>query len=211
MKEIVSKCTHGIDLHTAAIYRNNLPQIRASIDDEETKRLAHCFGTTVIINSKLRDGSLREAARKKKVTLLLYEGGEALRLEENSIKMGLRGCLSVMREIAMLPKPVKALNKRITKQTFVAQNSYWVRAPHSGSFYAAKKVGDHVGPDERLALITDPFGERPYEVKSRDKGIIIGISKVPLINEGDAMIHIATFDELAKVKNAINILDTDLY
>ena len=30
MKEIVGRCTHGIDLHTAAIGRDNLPQIRAN-------------------------------------------------------------------------------------------------------------------------------------------------------------------------------------
>ena len=36
MTEIVDNCTHGIDLHTGAIHRSNLPQIRANLDDEET-------------------------------------------------------------------------------------------------------------------------------------------------------------------------------
>ena len=31
MTEIVHKCTHGIDLHTGAIHRSNLPQIRANL------------------------------------------------------------------------------------------------------------------------------------------------------------------------------------
>ena len=34
VKEIVSKCTHGIDLHTGARHRSNFPQIRADLDDE---------------------------------------------------------------------------------------------------------------------------------------------------------------------------------
>lgn len=111
MKEIVSKCTHGIDLHTGAIHRSNLPQVRAFLDDKKTAELAHAFGVPVILHSRLKDGSLREAARKKRVKTLLFEGGEALRFEEEVIRSGLRGCLSVMREIGMLSK-LKALNPR---------------------------------------------------------------------------------------------------
>lgn len=104
MKEIVKKCTHGIDLHTGAINRTNLPQIRAYIDDVDTKRLAFDVGAPVILNSSLRDGSLREAARRRKIPILLFEGGEALRFDDRIIQIGLPGCLSVMRAIGMLPK-----------------------------------------------------------------------------------------------------------
>jgi predicted deacylase len=34
MTEIVHNCSHGIDLHTGAIHRSNLPQIRANLDDQ---------------------------------------------------------------------------------------------------------------------------------------------------------------------------------
>ena len=44
MKEIVANSTHGIDLHAGSHHRINLPQIRASLDDPETKRLAMAFG-----------------------------------------------------------------------------------------------------------------------------------------------------------------------
>lgn len=102
MSEIVDKCTHGIDLHTAAINRANLPQIRACLDDPETQRMAHAFQVPVLLHSTLRDGSLREATRERKIPTLLFEGGEALRFNEKVIKSGLRGVLSVMREIRML-------------------------------------------------------------------------------------------------------------
>ncbi|MDH3343556.1 MAG: succinylglutamate desuccinylase/aspartoacylase family protein, partial [Gammaproteobacteria bacterium] len=85
MKEIVAKSTHGIDLHTGALHRNNLPQIRANMDDEETERLALAFNAPVIISSNLRDGSLRESAADYGIPMLLYEAGEALRFDEVSI------------------------------------------------------------------------------------------------------------------------------
>ena len=205
MKEIVSKCTHGIDLHTAAVHRTNLPQIRACLDDPETNALAASFGVPVLINSALRDGSLREAARSNNVCTLLFEGGEALRFNEEVIKVGLNGCLAVMRQIGMLPVPSKK-NMR-PRKTFICKNSVWVRAPHSGSFRAVKALGNEVQTGKVIAVITDPFGNKPYEVKAPEYGIIIGMSTIPLVNQGDAMFHLATFKDSASAKKAIHILD----
>ncbi|HSG06703.1 MAG TPA: succinylglutamate desuccinylase/aspartoacylase family protein, partial [Nitrospiria bacterium] len=86
MQEVVSKSTHGIDLHTGAVPRSNLPQVRAFLKDPETERLARAFRVPVIINSNFRDGSLREAARERGIPMLLYEGGEALRFNEPVIR-----------------------------------------------------------------------------------------------------------------------------
>ena len=79
MTEIVARCTHGIDLHTGAMHRGNLPQVRGNLDHEETLRLARLFGVPVLINADVRDGSLREAAAARGIPMLLYEAGEALR------------------------------------------------------------------------------------------------------------------------------------
>ncbi|MCB0421737.1 MAG: succinylglutamate desuccinylase/aspartoacylase family protein [Bdellovibrionales bacterium] len=207
MKEIVTKCTHGIDLHTGSIHRSNLPHIRACLDDPETFRLAEGFGVPVMIHSQLRDGSLREAARKRNVITLLFEGGEALRFEEDIVKAGLKGCVSVMRNIGMLPKLVAHHAASHKKMAFTANESYWVRANHSGSFRLHKKLGDHVADGEVLATISDPFGDAPYDVKAKGSGIIIGLSTIPLVNNGDAIIHIATFKNSKKVRKAIEQID----
>lgn len=206
MKQIVSQCDYGIDLHTGAIHRSNLPQIRASLDDPKTEELARCFGVPVIINSKLRDGSLREAARKRKVRTLLFEGGEALRFDESAIQAGLNGCISVMRSINMLQK-VRVSKSKADQKVYIAEESYWVRASHSGSFELLKKIGDHVKKDELLATITDPFGKQPFQVFAEAGGIIIGLSMIPLVNQGDAMVHIATFEHVRKVKKAIDLFE----
>ena len=206
MKEIVNKCTHGIDLHTGAIHRTNLPQIRACIDDPDTKKLALSFGVPVIINSTLRDGSLREAARKKDVKTLLFEGGEALRFNESVIKAGVHGCLSVMQNIGMLAQKTSKQTHE-AKKVYTANQSYWVRASHSGSFKIHKSLGDQIEKDEKLATITDPFGEDPHVIYAEEPGIIIGLSTIPLVNKGDAMVHIASFGNSSKVRKAIERFD----
>merc|ERR1712000_442264 len=88
LQEIVSQCDYGIDFHTGAIHRSNLPQIRANLDDPETSELAHAFGVPVLLNANLRDGSLRESANDLGVKILLYEAGEALRYDELCIRAG---------------------------------------------------------------------------------------------------------------------------
>jgi len=209
MKEIVKKCTHGIDLHTGAVNRTNLPQIRAYIDDVETKRLAFDFGAPVIINSSFRDGSLREAARRRKIPLLLFEGGEALRFEEKIIQIGLRGCLSVLRSIGMLPKK-KQLERR---EAFIAGGSQWVRAPASGLLrtFKGKGIGSHIEKGERLGVINDRFGKTLIEIRAEFDGIIIGQLKLPLVNEGDAVYHVASFLNTCKVKKTIDQLEEEIF
>ena len=104
LSEIVSKADYGIDLHTGSLHRSNLPQIRANLDDQETLEIATSFGVPVILNSNLRDGSLRECANDVDAKVILYEASEALRFDELSIRAGVKGIVGVMRHLGMLPK-----------------------------------------------------------------------------------------------------------
>ncbi len=192
LTEIVSKCDYGIDLHTGAIHRSNLPQIRANLTDPETRDLADAFGVPVLLNSDLRDGSLREAAVSMGAKILLYEAGQALRFDELSIKAGLRGVLNVMTKLGMTKAKVKSKRKKPI-EPFVATASAWVRADESGFVRDHKKLGDRVEAGEVLAEIGNPFGEMLCHVVAVKSGIIIGKQNIPLVQEGDAMFHIAYF------------------
>ena len=206
MQEIVGKCTHGIDLHTAAIHRNNLPQIRANLDDEETARLAKAFGVPVLINAMLRDGSLREAAAACGIPMLLYEAGEALRFNEIAIRAGVYGILNVMRTMQMLPA-VKS-RKRAHAEPFVARSSTWVRASASGLFRKVSSLGSRVKKGEVIGLIDAPFTGQETEVTAAASGIIIGCAELPLVNEGEALFHIARFEDVREVAQHVESMQS---
>lgn len=207
LNEIVAKCDYGIDLHTGAIHRTNLPQIRANLDDETTLELARAFGVPVIINSNLRDGSLREVAEEKNVPVLLYEAGEALRFDELSIRAGLKGIVNVMRHLGML---AKTRAKAVNVEPFVARQSGWVRATDSGFVVHEKQLGDYVEKGERLASIKDPFGKLLVEVLATAEGIVIGKQNIPLAQEGEAMYHIAYFHKPDDVAENIERMQDSL-
>lgn len=194
VNEIMAHCEYGIDLHTGAIHRSNLPQIRANLDDEKTMRIAKAFGVPVLLNSDLRDGSLRQAAADLDISMLLYEAGEALRFDEISIRGGVSGVVNVMRELGML-KALRRVRKRIPKQPVVARSSKWVRASQGGIFRAHVKLGDRVSKDSLLGVVSDPFGDEEHEVRTDISGILIGRSSLPLVNEGDALFNIARFTQ----------------
>src|SRR5262249_53538277 len=147
MDEIVRKCTHAVDLHTGAIHRTNLPQIRARLDDEVTYKMAHAFGTPVILDTKVLPGSLRAAVEEENIPIVLYEGGEALRHDEHAIKAAYHGMLCVMHEIGMLEVPA---HHRKHKEVYIAHSSRWVRAPHSGMLRAKVHLGSKVDKGEIL-------------------------------------------------------------
>ncbi len=191
LKEIVCKSTHGIDLHTAAIHRDNLPQVRAFLDDDETKRMAEAFTAPIILNTPLQEGSLRQAIEKMDISVIVYEAGEALRFNEVAIRAGVKGIISVMQEIGMVPR-IKN-RKRITPM--IAKSSQWVRASQSGILRSLTSLGKVVTKGQILGVISDPFGEKEEEVIATISGMVVGKSNIPLVNEGEALFHIARLDK----------------
>ncbi len=208
MQEIVMKCTHGIDLHTGSNHRSNLPQIRANLDDAETSDLAHSFGVPVLINSSLRDGSLRAAAGELGIPMLLYEAGEALRFDEVSIRAGVAGITSVMRSLGML-RPSRS-GKKPPKAPFVARSSSWTRTPESGMLRLDIALGARVQKGDILGFVDDPNGGFLCAIHAAIDGIVIGRLELPIVHEGDAVYHIARFkDDIEDVVDRVESFQSD--
>jgi hypothetical protein len=187
MEEIVKHATHGIDLHTASDHRINLPQIRANLNDPQTYKCAEAFGAEVMIHATTRDGSLRQAATKKGIPVLLYEGGEALRFDSHAIQVGVEGILRVMDLLQMYPlqSAIAASTSALVKKT------QWVRSPQSGILRLNVSLGDRVRRKQVLATIVDVFGDTSAELLAPSRGLVIGHTQNPIANQGDAVIHLA--------------------
>ena len=199
IKQIVKKADYGIDLHTGAINRANLPQIRASLDDPRSEDLAKVFGAPVIIKSNILDGSLRACAAEIGMPVLVYEAGEALRFDETSIRAGLRGILNVMRHIGMLPRGKHGPSVA----PVIARSTRWVRAGASGIVTDRISLGASVAEGQRLATISDPLGTEEEAVIAPFDGIVIGRSVLPLAHEGDALFHLGSFRDFPKAEDVV--------
>jgi len=195
MNKIVPMVDFGVDFHTGGA-NSNYPQLRCSFDVPENMKLARAFSPPFIINSKLRDYSFRKAAHKAGKNILVYEGGESLRFDENAINEGMNGIVRLMSTLKMTDhkQPEPNDTKMITHTT-------WIRARSSGLYRVFVECGSTVKRNQVIASITDPFGEAEYKIKSRSSGYVVGLRSLPIVNRGDALINIGIQDK------ADNVLD----
>lgn len=198
--EVVRKCTHAIDLHTGAVHRDNLPQVRAALESPEIERMARSFAIPVIINAGLIESSLRAAAAADGIPVVTFEGGEALRLDERSIVSALRGIVAVMRDLEMLPG---RRTKQAPMETTVARSTSWVRAPIDGVFRATTVLGARVKKGDTLGVVGSPFSSDETTIAASTEGVVICVNRLPLVNEGEALFHIARFGEPDNVRDDI--------
>lgn len=185
LSEIVARCDFGIDLHSAAVGRENLPQIRLTPGRPGLRALGEAFAAPVTLMSKTREGSLRLEAG---VDVLLYEAGEGLRFDEFAARAGVAGILRVMAARGMiLARGVP----KVKHPTVICERSSWVRAPSGGLLRNLKASGSFVAEGDVLGVVADPFGETEAEVLAERTGVLIGRSTLPVVNEGDALYHVA--------------------
>ena len=207
MRHVVLRSSVGIDLHTAALHRSNLPQLRISPGRPALRDMAEAFAPPAIIVSSLREGSLRRTALDNDVDVLLFEGGEALRFDEIAIRAGVFGTLRVMKHLGLLS--AKSIKPARTKPVYSHQ-SHWLRAPKGGILRAFRTSGDFVAEGDVIGIVSDPFGEAETELRAPNGGVVIGRTNLPVVNRGDALFHIATIDAREQAEERLDRITGEL-
>lgn len=204
LKEVVEKCTHGVDLHTGSGNRTNLPQLRCDLQSEEAVKMAVAFGVPVLLKARLREGSLREASEKIGIPTITFEGGEALRWTELSIKAAAEGVLRVMEFLDMIS--LKGGLSEAQKPV-ISPYSRWLRAPITGMFRSTNELGDEIFKGDVIGKISDPLGEKTTDVKSSLNGIIVGKTQDPVVYKGDALFNVAWVPDPTKAEESIEEIE----
>ncbi len=175
-----------IDMHTGGVGRYNWPQVRFTASDEKAAELAKAFGARFILEKPVIRKSLRQVAGKKNISVIVYESGEALRLDSFGVDRGSRGLERVMMKMGLKDSDVEPDEERVV----LIKKASWRRAPTSGIFLWDKVSGDFVEKGEILGRISDPFGSKGMNVKSMKTGYIVGHTNTPVVSHGDALFHI---------------------
>lgn len=185
--QIARRCTFGIDFHSGSSGRDNFPQIRCDLTDPATRAGAEAFAAPFTLHAALRDGSLREAARNCGIPVLLFEGGEALRVNRDVVQRAVAGTLRVLKHLEMIAEAPTASGE----QHHTAMDTTWVRAGRSGFFVSHVALGDWVSAGQVLATIMDSAGRQELQVKAKLDGAVVGMLRTALVHRGDALFNIA--------------------
>jgi predicted deacylase len=81
----------------------------------------------------------------------------------------------------------------------VIWSTTWIRARNAGLFQSNVKCGQLVSAGEWVGTITDPFGEFKEQIVASVKGYVIGLNNIPVINAGDALMHLG-MDNFCKLE-----------
>jgi predicted deacylase len=195
MHDVIPFIDVGIDFHTGGAMRSNYPQVRAVLREAENVELAQAFQAPFTIDAPFRPNSLRREAARKGKNIIVYEGGESLRFDMQAIEEGVSGTLRLMKHLNMIdwaPEP--------KEESRVIWTTSWVRAKHAGLFQPNVVCGQLVHKGDWVGTITDPFGEFKEQVKAHESGYVIGMNNGPVINAGDALMHLG-IDNMCKLEN----------
>ncbi|MBK8737693.1 MAG: succinylglutamate desuccinylase/aspartoacylase family protein [Saprospiraceae bacterium] len=189
-KKVLIHIDFGIDFHTGGKDLWNFPQVRFSPKHPEAKSLAlkSAFGT--LIEKAVVSKSFRKIARDSKIPILVFEGGEALRLEGFIIGRGMSLIKNVLINSNMIDGE---LNKTLINHVF--KKTGWERAPEGGMVNYIRQAGSFIKKGEMLAVIHDPFALKEIRMYASKDAFIIGHNNAPVVNIGDGMIHIAYEEE----------------
>jgi Predicted deacylase len=204
--QVLDRVSYAVDLHTGAIHRDNLPQIRANLSNEDTGAMANAFGVPVVINSVLGEGTLREVAEAQGIPVITYEAGEALRFDESCIRAGVKGVLNVMHHLGM----TGSRRTKAPREPYIARSSSWVRAERDGVFLSLVALGAWIKSGDLIGRISSPFGGDDVDIISPASGILVGRNNLPLVNEGEALYHIARFEEVSEVAESLEVFTSDI-
>ncbi len=184
-KNVLPQIDAIIDNHTGGQYRYNYPQIRITKGDKVSYELAKAFKPPFIIQKTALRGSLRKVAKLAQKPCLIYEGGEALRLDGFSIARGVSGIERTLHALRMIDT-----SQAEERESIDIQNSIWIRASHAGLFIWSKSSGSRVKKGEPMGTIGDPYGTRRVVVLAPREGYVIGHTNAPVVGQGDALFHI---------------------
>ncbi len=199
-QELIKMADFCIELDTGALNHNILPQVYCNFDNQKTKQLAKAFQAPVITNVKLEGNNFRQTTENLNIPLIVYQAGEAMRFDEDSISLGVNGIINIMRCIDLLPNedPIYDI------EPVFSQDEDWIVAHKGGILHTFVELGQTIKKGDKLGTISDPFSSDIAEnVRATGDGLIVGINTTPLIHEGLSIFKIASFIDYTRAENAI--------
>lgn len=186
MTRVVGKLDYLVDLHTASRGRINSLYARVDLDHEAAARMAHLLRPQIILDNKAHDGTIRGEATHLGIPAVTLEIGNPARFQPEFIRSSVRGLRSVMAYLGMTK--VRALAE--SKEPIVCESSFWTYTDRGGLLTVHPHLCDRMNEGERLATLTNVFGDVVREYPVPRDGVVIGKAVNPVGHSGARIAHI---------------------
>ncbi len=195
-KEVVERCDHLIDLHGGDLDESLRPYSYWSPtgreeQDRVSRDMVLAFGLDHIIVSTDRPQDpaasryLENTATTRGKPSLTAEAGHAGTVEPEDVDALVRGCLSVMRYLKMLPGAADMIGKPVWIDSVLT-----VTSDEAGLFYPRVKRGEHVAKGALIGEVTDFFGRKVFEARAPAAGVVLYVCSVPSMTKGGTIANV---------------------
>jgi len=175
-KEIIKKCSFGIDCHDSGSKRALFLHTRVHINKKRvctggcTVDMGALFGTDVIMEREGRSGMMAvESFRKLNIPVLTVEIGGGMVLFKEFIKHGVIGINNILVHHHMIDGKI-VLPKLQYHVPDIEREAY--EAKINGIIRLYKKLGSYVHKGEILGHIHNPLDDKREEIIIRECGIL---------------------------------------
>ena len=195
-KEVVDRSDYLIDLHGGDLDEDLRPysywiQTGNAKQDATSREMVLAFGLDHIIVSADRPKDpaasryLDNTAAVRGKPAITVEAGRAGTSEPEDLDALVRGCLSVMRLLHMLPGSPAPV-----------ENPVWlsgtqpVASEQTGIFHPLVRRGSWVSRGMKLGYVTDYVGRVTFEARAPVAGVVLYVGAVPSMKKGETIANI---------------------
>lgn len=175
-----------IDLHTASFGRVNSLYVRADLGDERTNRMARLLRPQILLHNPPNDATLRGAAEDLGIAAVTLEIGDPQRFQGEFIKRSRLGIRAVMAEFGV----VSRRPHEPREEPIICKSSKWMFTNFGGVLEVDPRVTERVKKGERIAKLTNIFGDERMEYFAPHDAVIIGKSVNPVGHTGARIAHL---------------------
>jgi hypothetical protein len=186
IERVIKRLDYLIDLHTASFGRINSLYVRADLRNPITARMAYLQHPEIIVHNENADGTLRGAAAALGIAAITVELGDPLRFQRARISSSVAGSLEVLRHLGV----IHGQASESSDEPVVCGRSYWLYTERGGVLDVFPGLADRISAGERIARVSDIFGETVHEYTAPEPGIVVGKSVNPVNQAGSRILHL---------------------
>ncbi|MEI7817569.1 MAG: M14 family metallopeptidase [Desulfuromonadales bacterium] len=191
--EATKRANYRIDIHTASVDFEEVPQVRLHGPSEVERATARMFGLQAIMERSLSPVFTTTMMHSWKVwpgqsfVLRVGQGGT---VQLNHCQRVFRALVSFLGRVGILEGVQIAIEDEEIC-SFDKPSAFRVYAEKAGTFVSDRQVGRWVRAGEELGYIYDSFGGSVIEkVVAPVAGLLTGIRRHPLLFEGDLILRV---------------------
>jgi predicted deacylase len=195
-REVVEKCDHLIDLHGGDLDEDLRPysywtKTGNAAQDAASREMVLAFGLDHIIISTDRPKDpaasryLENTATTRGKPSITVEAGRAGTVEPEDVAALVDGCLSVMRQLKMLPGAPNPVEHPVWIESVQTASS-----GEAGLFYPLVRRGAYVEKGMKIGYVTDALGKTVFESRAPASGVVLYICAVPSMKKGDTIANV---------------------